>query len=137
MLVDEHNRVLLFSGIDRTRPEVPPWWFTVGGALDGDESVVQAAIRETFEETGLHVGDPGPVVFTRSFSWVFEGVEYDQHESFFFVRVKSFTPQNTAWTATEAATIRGFRWWSVGELRSTTDDVFPEDLADRLELLLG
>jgi 8-oxo-dGTP pyrophosphatase MutT (NUDIX family) len=137
LLVDESNRVLLFSGIDRTRPEVPPWWFAVGGALEADESIVQGAIRETFEETGLRIGDPGPVVFTRSFGWDFEGVEYDQHEWFFLVRVESFTPQNTAWTATEAATIRGLRWWSVEELRSTAEEVFPEGLADRLEYLVG
>jgi 8-oxo-dGTP pyrophosphatase MutT (NUDIX family) len=134
--VDERDRVLLFSGIDRTTPEVAPWWFAVGGALEGDESIVQAAIRETFEETGLRLGDPGPVVFTRSFSWVFENVAYDQHESFFLVRAESFTPRNMAWTATEGATIRGFRWWSIGELRSTSEVIYPDDLADRLERLL-
>ena len=137
LLIDECDRVLLFRGIDRTKPEVPPWWFCVGGALEGAESIVQAAIRETFEETGLRIDDPGPVVFTRSFSWDFEGQEYDQHESFFVVRVESFTPQDTAWTATEAATIRDTRWWTVEALRSTTDAVFPEDLANRLEDLVG
>jgi 8-oxo-dGTP pyrophosphatase MutT (NUDIX family) len=105
--------------------------------LEGAESIVQAAIRETFEETGLRIDDPGPVVFTRSFSWDFEGEEYDQHESFYLVRVESFTPQNTAWTHTEAATIRDTRWWTVEELRSTPEAVFPEDLADRLESSVG
>ncbi len=63
LLVDSQHRVLLFSGIDRQLPEAPPVWFAVGGALDDGESVEEAAIRETLEETGLAITDPGPPVF--------------------------------------------------------------------------
>lgn len=135
LLVDERGRVLLFSGIDRTKPDVPPWWFPVGGALEPGETPAQAAVRETCEETGLTVADPGPVVFTRRFTWDFEGREYDQHERFFLVRTTTFEPTSSAWTDTEAATIRGWRWWSVDQLRTTDEVVFPEDLADQLERL--
>lgn len=136
LLVDEQDRVLLFSGIDRTKPDVPAWWFPVGGALEPGETPVEAAIRETEEETGLKIADPGPVVFTRSFRFDFEGEEYDQHEWFFLVRVEGFSPVPTAWTDTEVATIQGTRWWSIEELRSTAEVVFPEDIADRLDRLL-
>lgn len=136
LLVDQHDRVLLFSGIDRTKPDVPAWWFPVGGALEAGETPVEAAVRETEEETGLRIADPGPVVFTRSFRWDFEGQEYDQEEWFFVVRVDHFSPTSNAWTDTEAATLRGTRWWSIDELRSTADQVFPDDLADRLARLL-
>ena len=136
LLVDEQDRVLLFSGIDRTKPDVPAWWFPVGGALDPGETPVEAAIRETAEETGLKITDPGPIVFTRSFRWEFEGNEYDQHEWFFLVRVSHFSPISASWTDTEAATIREMRWWSIEDLRSTDEEVFPEDLAGQLERLL-
>lgn len=136
LLVDEHERVLLFSGIDRTKPDVPPWWFPVGGGLETGETPVEAAVREVREETGLVIDDPGPVVFTRSFTWDFEGEVYDQEEAFFLVRVETFTPTSHEWTDMEAATLRGSRWWTRGELRSTSEQVFPEDLADRLEHLL-
>ena len=137
LLVDEHGRVLLFSGIDRTRPDVPPWWFPVGGALEANETLARAAIRETREETGLAITDPGPVVFSRRFLWEFEGQEFDQEEWFFVVRTPTFEPISSGWTDTEVATIRGWRWWSIEDLRSTRDDVFPEDLADQLERLLA
>lgn len=137
LLVDEQERVLLFSGIDRTRPELRPWWFAVGGRLEAGETHAQAAVRETFEETGLAIGDPGPVVFTRSFRWEFEGRTFDQEEAFYFIRVPRFTPTPAGRTETEAATIKDTRWWSVEELRSTDEVVFPEDLAAQLERLLA
>lgn len=137
LLLDEGERVLLFSGIDRTKPDLSPWWFAVGGALEEGETAEQAAVRETYEETGLTIADPGPVVFTRQFTWEFEGATYDQTEWFFVVRTPSFEPSQTGWTATEAATIRAHRWWSIAELRSATDVVFPEDLADCLDDFLG
>lgn len=137
LLVDAQERVLLFSGIDRTKPEVAPWWFAVGGALEPGETPVEAAVRETREETGLTIDDPGPIVFTRSFSWDFEGKDYDQEEWFFLVRVERFTPATKDWTDTETATFRGSRWWSIEELRSTGQQVFPEGLAEQLERLLS
>jgi 8-oxo-dGTP pyrophosphatase MutT (NUDIX family) len=137
LLVDERRRVLLFSGIDRTKPDVPPLWFAVGGGLEPGETPEAAAIRETREETGLVISDPGPVVFTRRFTWDFEGQVYDQQEWYFLVRTATFEPSSSEWTDVESATIRGHRWWSVDELRTTTETVFPEGLPERLERLLA
>ena len=136
LLVDEQQRVLLLSGIDRTKPDVDPWWFPVGGALDPDETPDAAARREVYEETGLRIDDPGPVVHTRRFTWEFEGEEYDQDESFFLVRTMAFEPATTGWTDTESETMRGHRWWTISELRGTDESVFPEGLAELLERLL-
>lgn len=136
LLIDEHARVLLFSGIDRTKPDTEPWWFPVGGAIEHAETPSQAAVRETYEETGLLITDPGQVVFTRRFTWEFEGRHFDQHESFYVVRTPSFEPTTQGWTETEAATIHTWRWWSIESLRGTREVVFPEDLADRLERIL-
>ena len=48
-----------------------------------------------------------------------------------------FEPSSSEWTDLERATIRGHRWWSIDELRATTDTVFPEDLPAELERLLA
>ena len=136
LLVDPQHRVLLFKGIDRLLPEEPPVWFAVGGGVAEGETLAEAAVRETAEETGLQIGDPGPPVFTRRFRWVFEGVPYDQEETYFLVRVPHTTPVEDGWTDVEKAIILGHRWWTTEELRSTSEVVDPENLADVLEGLL-
>ena len=111
-------------------------WFPVGGGVDDGETLEEAAIRETTEETGFRLAQPGEAVFTRRFQWVFEGVPYDQEETYFAVRVPTITPAQDGWTEVEKATVLGHRWWSVQELRATTEVVFPENLADILARFL-
>ncbi len=135
--MDDEGRVLLFSGIDRTKPDVAAWWFPVGGALEPGETHEAAAVREVQEETGPRIADAGHVVLTRRFEWDFEGELYDQEEVYFLARVHWFEPVTTGWTETEAATIRRHRWWSIDELRQTGEIVYPEGLADLLDRVLG
>lgn len=61
---------------------------------------------------------------------------YDQEETYFVVRVPEISPDYSGWTDVEKATIVGHRWWTIDELRHTTEVIFPEDLADRLSGLL-
>lgn len=58
---------------------MPPYSFP-RSAVDDGETVEAAAIWETTEETGFEIADAGPVLFTRSFHWVFEGRSYDQEK---------------------------------------------------------
>ncbi len=136
LLIDPDERVLLFSGIDRTVPDNPPVWFSVGGAREDGETLKVAAIRETREETGFQIADIGHALFTRSFQWAFEGRAYDQQETYFLVRVPGEPPTDEGWTEVERATIVGYRWWAVEELRCTNDTVYPKGLADILDQFL-
>jgi 8-oxo-dGTP pyrophosphatase MutT (NUDIX family) len=49
IVLDEHERVLL------VRHSNGGIWVAPGGAVDPDESPVDAAVREVWEETGIHV----------------------------------------------------------------------------------
>jgi 8-oxo-dGTP pyrophosphatase MutT (NUDIX family) len=62
--------------------------------VEDGETLDEAAVRETGEETGFEIGVVGPPLFTRSFQWVFEGSAYDQEETYFLVRV-SRNPRRT------------------------------------------
>ena len=56
-VTDDGEVVLLRRGIEPGRG----WWAQPGGFLEVDETVAEAAIRETLEETGLLV-EPGEIV---------------------------------------------------------------------------
>ncbi len=61
--VNASGEVLLLHGWDPARPSAP-YWFSIGGAPEGVESLAEAACREMREETGLVVAPDelvGPV----------------------------------------------------------------------------
>jgi 8-oxo-dGTP pyrophosphatase MutT (NUDIX family) len=50
--VNPAGEVLLLHGWDPAVPD-EPYWFSIGGAIDPGESLVDAAVREMREETGI------------------------------------------------------------------------------------
>jgi ADP-ribose pyrophosphatase YjhB (NUDIX family) len=74
VLVDRAGRTLLFRGGDPHRPEIGTWWFTPGGGVEEGESLVEAARREVFEETGIELTDVGDPLLRREVRFTFEGV---------------------------------------------------------------
>jgi 8-oxo-dGTP pyrophosphatase MutT (NUDIX family) len=139
LLLDRAGRVLLFKGHDPARPELGAWWFTVGGGVDDGESVRQAAVRELREETGLELPAEslaGPV-YREYAEFSIAGTDYFQDNEFFAVRVDGHDVVTTGFTELELTFMTEHRWWSPAELRTTTDTVYPEclaDLIDRLEV---
>lgn len=138
LLVDREDRVLLFCGSDPAVPGGDSWWFTPGGGLDPGESEREGAARELFEETGLQV-DPldlqGPVHEQESL-FRFASRRLLQHSTFFLLRVDSHEVDVSGFEEIEASSISGHSWWTVEELRSTSDVFYPECLAELLEGLL-
>src|ERR1700741_4782643 len=81
LLLDAAGRVLLLRGFDPAMP-AHRYWFTVGGGLDDGESMLDAAARELFEETGLRVSPDrleGPVWHERT-RFPFDGHWYVQEQ---------------------------------------------------------
>jgi len=117
----------------RQRPGV---WFTVGGGVEPGETYAQAAAREIVEETGIEDFILGPVV------WLREGVMLLPEptllkEQYFVARCIGGEPERKAWTEVERDLIDDIRWWSLPELMTTADRVFPPGLVGRLPPLLA
>lgn len=130
LLVDREGCVLLFEGTDPSLPGPERFWFTPGGGVEGDETLEATLRREVFEETGHRLGDEpvGPVVHRRRATFEFDGMVLDSDEHFFWLPVDRFEPNSDGWTDQEQEVFMQSHWWSVDELRSTDELVFPEQL---------
>lgn len=131
LLLDERSRVLLFQGRDTSGPSgITEWWFTAGGGVDGDESLVETAHREVEEETGLrelHIVD---VHHRREVDFWSHGVEFRQVEHFVAARTTRTALVTDGWTDLERRTVIAWRWWSVDDLETTKAVYFPENLPE-------
>ncbi|WP_166984187.1 NUDIX hydrolase [Paramicrobacterium fandaimingii] len=133
ILLDESRRVLLLHGSDPEKPRSPAWWFTPGGGLERGESHEHAAKREVREETGLDLDSVEGPVFEHTLSFSFAGTDYVQHELFFTATVAAFSITTDGWTDRERHALGKARWWSLTELRSSTETIYPQNLIALIE----
>jgi 8-oxo-dGTP pyrophosphatase MutT (NUDIX family) len=135
LLTDRADRVLLL----RFRDGDGHIWLTPGGGVQDGEPLDDAAARELREEIGLSVPAAdlrAPVAYSggyASFSWA-EGIFRDD---FFHHRVDAHEIDTSGMEDLEAGHHGGHRWWSVDELRTTTDTVYPLELADLVDDLVN
>lgn len=117
---------------------LPPRWLTPGGGIDDGETVIEAAIRELFEETGLQTNpeDLGEIFWETSGRWDWaDGIHYQTYtDTFFVLKVSDFVLKNDSWTTDEHRDILEWRWWSVSELLASGESVGPHGLAEHLSL---
>lgn len=129
IVLDPEGRALMFRF---DVPGRPPFWVTAGGEVDPGENFEDAARRELFEETGI-VAEPGEQIarMTPEFITV-EGEPVQADERFFLVRVTEARVDTAGHTALEQQLMTQHRWFTLEELESWHEAVFPVDLADMI-----
>lgn len=134
LVIDRNNRVLLFRFVFKRGPLTgQKYWATPGGGLESGESFADAARRELFEETGILRDAVGREVAEREFVLqLLDGEYVIAEEHFFLVRVANQSLSRDHWTPAEIEVMTDQRWWSVKELTSTSEAVFPETLVEIL-----
>ncbi len=135
LLVDRDDRLLLLRSTDPSTGGTQ--WYPVGGGVEDDESLVEAARREAHEETGLAEPFDGAHVWTRDHTYRYDGRTVEVHEDWLLVAVEHFEPVPTSLSHYEQRTLSGARWWRAEELVATAETVFPPDLGIRLTELLA
>lgn len=125
IVLDADDRVLLLR-----YDENGGFWATPGGSLEDGEDHATATLRELGEELGIDekTGELGPQLAERSKDHLAGGREVRQVERYFLTRVSAadVDPAN----ATQPDNIREHRWWTLTELRTTPETVYPVGLAD-------
>lgn len=107
------------------------FWATPGGRIeDGDDNDRAGARRELAEEVGI---DPALVDLREQVAERSEehevGDQLVRQVERYFLAYLDPDDINPA-RATQPDTIRATRWWTVQELRDTTETVYPPGLAD-------
>ena len=141
VLLDADERLLLFRTIEPSQPDVAPWWELPGGGLELGETWAMAAVRELYEETGLHVPleAVGPPTWRRSATWTSRGCRRLQHERVVCVRLDVSAPPilGDLRTVEETEIYLDARWWRIDDVLSSTERFYPGRLPSMLPAFLS
>jgi ADP-ribose pyrophosphatase YjhB (NUDIX family) len=136
IVLDPGDRVLLMRYDDE--PPAGRHWATPGGGLNPGESYAAAARRELAEETGWHditlLGE-----IHRHVRLIVHGDRaFRQRERLFLARTGQVRRKLADVAAMHASDgIAEWRWWTLAELDTTAELVWPRGLAELIRHTLG
>jgi ADP-ribose pyrophosphatase YjhB (NUDIX family) len=134
--LDPQDRVLLFRYDDG--PPNGRHWCTPGGGLNEGEDYRTGARRELFEETGWDDVPLGPEVYERTLVMEYADAIVRQHERFFVGRIEEAgRPFGEVADMHVSDGIAAWHWWTLAELDTTDEAIWPPDFADLIRGLLA
>lgn len=148
LILNSKNQTLLsrYQRLDIHEPGHAPLdshWETIGGGIDAGETLLDAAWREAYEESGLTAEDLdiGKVIWQGQNEVVYNGEHLATHHTFMLARMKhhinadALVPQGL--TVEELGFMTGFKWWSADELKTTKENIIPPALRVELPKLIA
>jgi len=132
LLFNQRDELLLMCANDPNTTELDgtyrgKFWFTIGGEIEKEESLEEAAVRELFEETGLKVDEVtfGPVVWWGDFELVLYGKPTLLKQKFIVARTKQTSVTLNHLTQEEKLVIQKLDWFSIKKMRQSSDIIYP------------
>jgi ADP-ribose pyrophosphatase YjhB (NUDIX family) len=142
ILLDAQDRVLLFRTEDDSLfaadgSRVASVWLTPGGALEPGEDHEEAARRELWEETGIVGVEPGPWVAVCEPVFAWKGERIRGHDRYYLSRVETADVSLDHMAEVERAVYREHRWWTIPDLRSSRERIFPLGLGELMARIVA
>ncbi len=144
LLLNDENQLLLMrvEGLDICSPNGKRHnnlWCTIGGGIENEEAMQEAALREMQEETGIAPEEVtiGSVVWHSSFELIYKGTLTRLNETFVVAHTKKREVALHSLTANEKEVVKELKWFSLDEIKQCTETIFPVNLAHHLPDILA
>lgn len=145
ILINDKNELLLLSTDDKKIRNFDGsyngrFWQLVGGKIEENETILQVAKRELFEETGLKEIDAEfypNIVWQGNFKLNICGKLNDINQKFLVAKTKNSKIVLKNLTYEEQTTIKSFKRFSLDEIIQSSDITYPTVLPEYLPDILN
>ena len=139
IILDSEDRLLLMQikldePADPLKPITKPYWVTLGGGVNSNESLEEAAVRELYEETGITDAIIGP----RIWHGQWQGKNRINDETYFLIKLNYLGGElnYSNLEEEEKQVIKTMKWWTIDELKESTEIFIPQYLSVYLTNIL-
>lgn len=115
------------------------FWQLIGGQIEGNETVLEAAVREVFEETGIRKENIkfGPLVWFGEVDLVLHGTPTHIKQQFIVARTKQKTHTLSNLTPSETKVVKHLEWFSFDRIANSAEIIYPVLIVNYLPDILA
>ena len=144
ILINSNKEILLMCADDESTKSrdgiyYGKFWFLIGGKVDDNESLLEAAKRELFEETGIPAEKVvfGPIVWYGEFKMFLSGILKHIDQKFIVAHIHgSANISKDYYTESEKKIIKAVEWFCLSKIKDYPELIYPVVLKDHLPPIL-
>jgi len=139
LLLNSDNELLLMKFHDPSTKSIDGtykghFWAPIGGMIEPNESLLEAAIREVQEETCIakDAVEFGPPVWYGEFDLVLFGTPTHLKQTFIVAKTKQKDFSLSNLTEQEKAVVKNLAWFSCEKIKNSDEIIYPVIMAELL-----
>ena len=143
LLLNEDHELLLMRSHDPKNRSMEGeyngrYWSLIGGAIEPSESLIEAAKREVYEETGIRKDEIkfGPIVWYGEFDLILHGYPTHIKQTFIVATTKQKKLSLANLTKFEKEVVQNLFWFSLEKIKNCEEVIYPIVLPEYLPDIL-